>query len=115
MSEATPLLNAMDNPEHRKQLEYFIMLMRMAIAPTLNADLDNLPMNQSLLIAAGQMFAGMTAGHMLAIGLLDESKGDLEQARKAAAMAFDEGVAQGKHEAQRAMIADGLRRGGRRH
>lgn len=102
---ATPIINAQNSKQSMRDIENFIGLMRMALAPVLNADLDNLPSNQSKLVTAAAIFAGMSAGHMLAMGTLEEERGDRAQAKLVAMQAFDMGVEQGVAEFVRAMAS----------
>lgn len=74
-------------------------MMRMTFAPLLNAHIDCIDEVQSKLISAGSIFAGQTVGHMLAVGALDATKGDTEQAKLVAMHCFDIGVEQGRAEA----------------
>lgn len=109
MSELTPIMDMGTDPKLAKAVRDFITLFRLALAPIMNADLENLPQHQSTALTAGGMFAGMTAGHMLGVGVL--KGGDSDSAKLVAMQAFDSGLIIGLREAQLAMIAAG--KGGR--
>ena len=105
MSEPTSIIDMMDDDEARQTLEHVIMLMRLSVSRLLNEQIsdEQFRKTQSCMITAG-----MTCGHMLTMGALDEKAGDLRQARKMAVEAFDAGVQQGKIEAHKAMVQSGL-------
>lgn len=109
--KATPILNAHDRPGVTANVEQVITLFRIALAPWLNADIENIPQHQSEILTASAMFAGMTVGHMLGVGALNASKGDRDQAKLVAMQAFDSGVEMGLREARDAMLRQ--KRGGR--
>lgn len=79
-----------------------ITLMRMALAPMFNDDIDNIPMNQSYTITAAALFAGMTAGHMIALGTMKDQ--DKRRAGEVVLKNFRNGIDLGKSEARKAML-----------
>jgi hypothetical protein len=74
----------------------------MSLSPLLNAEPNDLPRNQSLTITASALMAGITVGHMIAIGVLKE--GDRARARKVMTGAYNTGVKLGIDEARKAML-----------
>ena len=102
MADDIPLSDAMRDPEARAQIEQIIALMRMAMAPMLNGDPDNIPMYQSYSITAAALFAGMTAGHMIALGVMKEQ--DKRRAGQVVVANFRNGIELGKREAREAML-----------
>ncbi|HEX5183558.1 MAG TPA: hypothetical protein VFW19_10455 [Allosphingosinicella sp.] len=94
--------DAMKDPESREQIESFVMYMRIALAPVFNGDPDKLPMNQSYAMTAAALFAGMTAGHMIALGVLNEQ--DKRRAGQMLLTNFRNGIEIGKREARDAML-----------
>lgn len=75
---------------------------RLILAPMFNAEIDQLSMNQSYAMTAAALFAGMTAGHMIAVGALDEK--DKRRAGQMVLTNFRNGIELGKSEARRAML-----------
>jgi hypothetical protein len=97
--------NAMDDPAHRELLEEIVARMRVTIAPLLNDamnDEERFGLVQGLLVTAGPLFGGLTAGHMLALGKMKPQ--DKARAGKVVAVAFRHGMKLGEHEARRAML-----------
>lgn len=75
---------------------------RAALAPMLNANIDDLPRLQSEMITAAAIFAGMVTGHMIVVGALSE-----KDKRRVGAMMqtnFRNGIQLGREEAQIAML-----------
>jgi hypothetical protein len=66
------------------------------------ADPDDIPMNQSLSMTAAALFAGMTAGHMIAFGTLEEQ--DKRRAGQMMLTNFRNGIEMGKQEARKAIL-----------
>lgn len=105
MTDELPWTNAATDPAALAELEMLVGVMRASLAPVLHAAADNdLPRMQGVLVTAAVMMAGMTVGHMLAVGVIDASKGHVDQFAEAAKTAFSQGVEQGRAEALRAMI-----------
>lgn len=102
MSEPVPLLDAMKDDASRAQIEQMVTLFRMTLAPIFNGDEDNIPMNQSLAMTAAALFAGMTAGHMIALGVLQDQ--DKRRAGEALLKNFRNGIDLGKDEVRKAML-----------
>jgi hypothetical protein len=99
------VVNAMDNPQHRELLEEMIARMRSALAPMLNAamdDADRFSLTQSMMISASATFAGLTVGHMVAVGSMREN--DKGRAQKVVTVAFRNAIKLGEHEARQAML-----------
>ncbi|RIV87475.1 hypothetical protein [Aurantiacibacter zhengii] len=109
--DPTPVLNAVEDPAAMKQILDYITLIRMVVGPALERagqqSADAFAMHQSYLITAGAMFSGYTVGHMLTLGALDEDA-DLEQIRHTVMAAMEAGIANGRAEAQKAMVAAGM-------
>lgn len=105
MTDKLPMIHAATDPAALAELETLIGIMRGALAPIMHAaGEEELPRVQGVLVTAASMLAGMTVGHQLACGMIDASKGHLDQYTEAAGLAFIEGVEQGRAEAFRAMI-----------
>jgi hypothetical protein len=103
MSEAhTLLLDAMKDPAAREAITDMIASFRPALAGTFEAAPDTIPMNQSYAISAAALFAGMTVGHMIALGVLRD--GDRRRAGQAMLANFRVGIEFGKDEARTAML-----------
>jgi hypothetical protein len=99
------VLNAMDNPAHRALLEEIVGRMRAAIAPMLNDvmhDAEQFGLIQGMLVTAGPMFAGLTVGHMIALGNMKPH--DRARATKVVTVAFRSAIKIGEHEAREAML-----------
>jgi hypothetical protein len=101
------VLNAMDDPTHRAMLEEMIGRMRMAVAPMLNDALgdatdDRFKLTQSMMISAAATFAGLTVGHMVAVGGMKPH--DKGRAAKVVTVAFRNGIKLGEQEARKAML-----------
>jgi hypothetical protein len=109
VSDPIPFSDAMRDPADRERVEQFVALMRMALAPVFNADPDGIPMNQSFAMTAAALFAGMTAGHMIAFGALEE--GDKRRAGQMMLTNFRNGIELGKREAHGAILAQSEPRG----
>lgn len=101
-ADKIPYSDAMADPEARAVIEQFVMLMRMALAPIFNGDPDDIPMNQSFAMTAAAMFAGMTAGHMIALGVLQDQ--DTRRAGQMILANFRNGIKIGKAEAHKAIL-----------
>ena len=105
MSEQrVPVLNAMDDPVHREMLEEIITRLRMATAPMLNnaSSDEQFALIQGMLISAGAMYAGLTVGHLIALGKLQPS--DKGRLTKVVTVAFRSAIRLGEHEAREAML-----------
>jgi hypothetical protein len=109
VADPVPLSDAMRNPADREHIEQLVALMRMALAPVFNADPDAIPMNQSFAMTAAALFAGMTAGHMIAFGVLLER--DKRRAGQIMLSNFRNGIEMGKQEAQKAILSQSEPRG----
>lgn len=109
MAEPVPFSDAMGNPADRERIEHFVALIRMVLAPVFNSDPDDIPMNQSFAMTAAALFAGMTAGHMIALGALQDQ--DRRRAGQMMLTNFRNGIELGKAEAQRAILAQSEPRG----
>lgn len=99
------VLNAMDDPAHIALMEEVVARMRAAIAPMLNAAMDDgerFGLIQSMLISGGAMFAGLTAGHMIALGKMKPQ--DKARATKVVTVAFRSAIRIGEREAREAML-----------
>lgn len=96
------VLNAADDPVALAKIETIVGLFRGALVPMLNEEPHNLPMNQSLVMTASALMAGLTVGHMIAVGVLKE--GDKARARKVVTVAYNNGVKAGLREARDAML-----------
>jgi hypothetical protein len=102
---ALPVLNAMDDPEHRELLEEMIGRMRGALAPMLNAamkDGERFLLLQGMMISAAAVQAGLTVGHMIAVGNMEPR--DVARARKVVQVNFRNGIKFGEREARDAML-----------
>ena len=102
MADPIALLDAANDPEALARIDWFISRFRVALAPIMAADLDGLPRNQSLAMAAGALFAGMTVGHMIAVGAMKEQ--DKRRAGQVVLTNFRNGIELGKAEARKAML-----------
>lgn len=102
MTDKIPYSDAMKDAGAREQIEQMVMRMRIAVADIFNDDPDNIPINQSFALTAAALFAGMTAGHMIALGNLEER--DKRRAGQMVLVNFRNGIVLGKNEAQRAML-----------
>lgn len=104
MSGPIPVLNAMDDPAHRKLLEEIIARMRMATGPMLSeAQSDEqFSLTQGMFISAGAMFAGFTVGHLIALGKMKPQ--DRARATKVVTVAFKSAIKLGEQEARAAML-----------
>jgi len=98
-----PFADANQDPATLAKVEHFIALMRLALAPAFNAEPNNLPVSQSLAMTAAALFAGMTVGHMIAVGALNDR--DKRRAGQMVLLNFRNGVEMGKSEAYAAMAA----------
>jgi hypothetical protein len=98
------VLNAMDDPAHRQLLEEMIGRMRGAIAPMLNGatDAEHFGLVQSMMVSAGAMLAGLTVGHMVALGKMKPH--DRARATKVVTVAFRSAIKLGEREAREAML-----------
>ncbi len=105
MTGKFPVLNAMDNPEHRELLEVMIGRMRAAVGPLLDgaADHEQFALIQGMMISAAAMCAGLTVGHLIAFGKM--KPGDKGRATKVVTIAFRTAIKLGEHEAREAMLA----------
>lgn len=101
-AESIPLRDAMTDPDARRRIEDMIALFRLALAPVFNADPENIPMNQSYAMTAAALFAGMTMGHMIALGAAIEK--DKRRAGLMVLTNFRNGLTLGKSEARKAML-----------
>ena len=104
------IFSSRDNPEAMARVMDIVTLYRGVLAPLLNAEIDNLPMNQSCVVSASAMMAGMTVGHMIAVGAMQPR--DKRRAGIVVSQAFREGIRLGELEAGRAMIAQHQQDGG---
>jgi hypothetical protein len=102
MADEIGILNAMDDPSHKAAVEQLVTLMRMGVAPLLDRNRDHIPMLQSMQITAAALFAGMTLGHMIALGVAKEQ--DKRRAREVLLKNFRNGIDLGKQEARKAML-----------
>lgn len=102
MTDKIPIRDAMKDPVERDAIEEMVGRIRGALAPMLHADLENLPHNQSRMITAAALHAGMTIGHMVAVGAMNH--GDKARAVKAATVTIQSGIKIGLHEARQAML-----------
>lgn len=102
MADQIPLADAMADPESLAAIEHFVARFRLALAPIFNADPESIPMRQSQAMAAAALFAGMTAGHMIALGNLHEQ--DKRRAGQMLLANFRNGIELGKTEARKAML-----------
>jgi hypothetical protein len=105
MVDRLAVFNAMDNPRHRELMEEMIARMRAALTPMLNramTDADEFSLTQSLMISASATFAGLTVGHMIALGAMKQQ--DKARAGKVVTVAFRNGIKLGEHEARQAML-----------
>ncbi len=109
MDDKIPFSDAMADPASCDKIEHFIMLMRIALAPVFNEHPDDIPMNQSYAMTAAAMFAGMTAGHMIALGVLEDK--DQRRAGMMVLTNFRNGVKVGKSEARKAILQQSPARG----
>lgn len=91
-------------------MQDIIELYRGALAPMLAADPDNIPMNQSYIITASAMMAGMTVGHMIALGTM--KPGDKRRAGQVVLQGFRAGIVIGENEVGRAMLNQHQQQGG---
>jgi hypothetical protein len=98
------VLNVMDDPTHRELLEEMVGRMRGIIAPMLNAagDAEQFGLLQGMIPTAGAMFAGLTVGHMIALGKMKPQ--DKARATKVITVAFRTAIKIGEHEARQAML-----------
>lgn len=107
-SDRIAVLNAMEDPAHRDLLEEIVARMRAAIAPMLNEacqlpdEGEHFAMIQSMMITGGAMFAGLTAGHMIALGKLKPQ--DRSRSVKVVTVAFRSAIKLGEREARDAML-----------
>lgn len=100
-----PVLNALDKPEHLELLEDIVSRYRMAISPMLNAaidDEDQFKLVQSMMITAAATHAGLTVGHMIAVGGMTDQ--DKRRAGQVVLTAFRSAIEAGKREARAAML-----------
>jgi hypothetical protein len=102
VSDEINVLNAMDDPSQREAIEQIIMLMRIGVAPLLNRNQDHLPMLQSFQVTAAALFAGITLGHMIALGVAKDQ--DKRRAGQAVLKNFRNGIELGKREARKAIL-----------
>ncbi|HVQ09543.1 MAG TPA: hypothetical protein VMS43_14015 [Allosphingosinicella sp.] len=102
MVDPIPLLDAMEDPAARAQIENIIARMRFALAPMFNDDPENIPVNQSYALTAAALFAGITVGHMIALGVMKEQ--DKRRAGQVILTNFRNGIELGKNEARKAML-----------
>jgi hypothetical protein len=102
--EKLAVLNAMDDPAHRDLLEEVIGRMRAAVAPMLNEALsdEQFSLTQGMFVSAGAMFAGLTVGHLIALGKMKPS--DRARATKVVTVAFRSAIKLGEREARHAML-----------
>jgi len=96
------ITDAMQDDQSLQQIEGIVTLMRMATARLFNDDPDNIPMNQGYSITAAALYAGTTAGHMIALGVMDEK--DKHRVGKVLLSNFRSGIEVGKNEARKAML-----------
>lgn len=100
-----PVINAMDDPAHRAMLDEIVTRMRVALAPMLNAAINDeelFKLTQSMMISAAAMHAGLTVGHMIAVGGMKDQ--DKRRAGQVMLLAFRNSIEMGKREAREAML-----------
>jgi len=104
MSDKIPVRNAMDDPIDRALLEEMLGRMRGAVAPMLNESLsaDQFSLTQGMIISAGAMFAGLTVGHLMALGKMKPQ--DRARVTKVVTVAFRSAIKLGENEARQAML-----------
>lgn len=94
--------NAHDDPQTREVIEQIIALMRIGVTPLLDKNQDCLPHLQACQITAASLYAGMTLGHMIALGVAKDQ--DRQKTGQLVLANFRAGVEMGKHEARTAML-----------
>lgn len=96
--------NAMDDPAHREMLEEIVARMRVAVSPMLNEAMsdDQFSLTQGMFISAGAMFAGLTVGHLLALGKMKPQ--DKPRATRVVTVVFRSAIKLGEREARDAML-----------
>lgn len=96
-----PISNAAFDADAMDKLQTIVGLMRRALAPMLNSEMDQLEHNQAMIISACALFAGMTIGHMTFFGAMKPS--DAKRAQKVIAVNVRTGIklglAEGRHAA----------------
>lgn len=97
-----PFISSDDAPDMLEAAKEIVARFRLAMAPVLNADLDNIHVHQSNMITAAALFAGMTVGHMIAVGAMKEQ--DKRRAGQLVLTNFRIGVELGKDEVRLAML-----------
>lgn len=102
--ERIPVLNAMDDPAHRDLMEEIIARMRMGTGSMLSEALsdEQFSLIQGMFISAGAMFAGLTVGHLIALGKMQPQ--DKARATKVVTVAFRSAIKLGEREAREAML-----------
>lgn len=103
-----PVSDVATDPEAMDKLETIVGLMRRALAPMLNSEMDQLEHNQAMIISACALFAGMTIGHMMFFGAMKPS--DAKRAQKVIAVNVRNGIklglAEGRHAASEAQAVN---------
>jgi hypothetical protein len=94
--------DASQDPEAREVIEQIITLMRIGVTPLLDKNQGCLPPLQACQITAASLFAGITLGHMIAIGVAKDQ--DKRRTGQLVLANFRSGVELGKREARQAML-----------
>lgn len=102
MADEIRLSDAMNDPQAQEHIREMITRMRMALADIFSEDPENIPMNQSFALTASAIFAGMTVGHMIALGTMKDQ--DKRRAGQVVLKNFRSGIDLGKNEARKAML-----------
>lgn len=89
--------NGANAPSSMAALDFIISQIRTALAPWLNADLENIDQHQSEIITACAFNAGLTVGHMTFVGSMLPR--DHKRAEKVVLINFRKGIKVGLREA----------------
>lgn len=104
-SDRIPVSNNVTDPAAMERCQHIMFLMRSALAPLLDANIDNIDEWQAAIITASALMAGATVGHMTIVGSMKPS--DHKRAAKVVAVNFRQGIRFGIREATEAVKQQG--------